>query len=161
MDCDFTEKISQLIDDELSEEEAKDVSSHLATCEACRRAHEDFLRWRGEIQSYAAAPDLIAQRQALRRIVASGKPSPWKRRIALPVPAFALLLIAVVSFGIWAAFLRQRPATKTEKNPERVLTMPAPARQDARGVLDLARFDRGDRATLYKVRRTNQGGVEP
>ena len=160
MNCDFTEKISQLIDDELSEEEAKGARAHLATCVACQSIHEDFLRLRSEIKSYDATSDLIAQHHALRRILASDKPPFWKRSIALPVPAFALLLMAVVSLGLWLAFLRPSTSTKTEKNTERVLTAPAPAQKDAQGALDLARFDRGERASIYKTRRTNQRDVE-
>jgi anti-sigma factor RsiW len=160
MNCDFTEKDSRLIDDELSEEEAKGVSLHLATCEACQRAHEDFLRLRGEIKAYIAAPDLVAQRQALRQIIASEKTALWKRRITLPAPAFALLLVAIISLGIWIAFLRQPAPARTENPSERVLTVPAPVHKDSRGALDLARFDSGGRATIYKERRTNQGGVE-
>src|SRR5689334_5565652 len=131
MSCDFTEKVSQLIDNELSEEEAKGMSLHLATCQACQSAHEDFLRLRGEIKAYIAAPDLVAQRRALGRIIASEKPALWKRRITLPAPAFALLLIAVISLGIWVAFLRGPSPAKTEKPSERVLRAPAPGQQDS------------------------------
>ena len=159
MNCDFTKKISQLIDNELSEEEAQLARAHLATCALCQRAHEDFLHLRGEIKAYVAAPDLIANGRVLGRILAFGKPTLWSRSVALPVPAFALLLIAFVSLGIWTAFLRQPGPTKTEK-PEKVLTVPAPLPQEPQGALDLARFDKGERATLYKVRRTNQGDVE-
>jgi anti-sigma factor RsiW len=161
MDCHFTEKISLLIDGELDEEEAKELSAHLPACEACRSSHADFLRLRSELKAYTFAPDFVAQRRTLRRIFGSENPPPWKRSIRLPVPAFALLLAAVIALGIWLASIRQsrqQPA-KAETKPVKIMTMPA-ASHDSQDALDLARFDRGERAAIYKVRRTSQGDVE-
>ncbi|MDT4953350.1 MAG: hypothetical protein QOJ02_1488 [Acidobacteriota bacterium] len=158
MDCHFTEKISLLIDGELGEEEAKETAAHLSTCDACQRAHDDFLLLRREINSYASEPDMLAQRRTLRRILVAEKPPLWRRNIRLPVPAFALLLAAVIALGTWLVLMRQTaPAqAEAETKPGKVLTKPAPT-QDA---LDLARFDRGERAAIYKVRRASQGDVE-
>ena len=158
MDCHFTEKISLLIEGELNEEEAKAATAHLSTCAACQRAHEDFLRLRSEINSYAFAPDFVAQRRALRRILGAEKLPLWRRSISLPVPAFALLLVAVISLGVWLAFVRQSaPMPKeAEMKTPKVLPRPAPERD----LLDLARFDRGERAAIYKVRRANEGDIE-
>jgi predicted anti-sigma-YlaC factor YlaD len=160
MNCDFTEKISQLIDDELSEAEAQGVRQHLASCESCQRAHEDFLSLGSAVKAYAAAPDLIAERRALRQIVASDHRPFWRRNVALPVPAFVLLLIAFVSLGLWTTFRRMPTSTNIQKNPEKVLTAPAPLPQGSQGAFDLARFDHGERASIYKVRRANQGDIE-
>ena len=161
MDCHLAEKISLLIDGELGEEEAKETAKHLSTCDACQRAYHDFLLLREELNSYAAAPDTLAQRRALQRILLSEKPPFWRRSVRLPVPALALLLVAVVALAALLAFVRQAPTApaKAETKPEKVLTKPepTPGEQD---VLDLARFDRGERAAIYKVRRTSQGEVE-
>jgi anti-sigma factor RsiW len=161
MSCHFTEKISLLVDGELSDEEARELGAHLSTCEACQLSHADFLRLRGELKAYTLAPDFVAQRRALRRILVSENPPPWKRSIRLPVPAFALLLAAVIALSLWLVTVRQSGQTpaEAETKPVKILTTPAPARgtQDA---LDLARFDRGERAAIYKVRRTSQGDVE-
>ena len=75
MSCDFTEKVSLLIDEELAPEESAQVENHLATCEACQQARADFLILRQQIAAYEFAPDLIAQRQALRNILAAGQAS--------------------------------------------------------------------------------------
>lgn len=72
MNCDWTEKISLLIDGELAREESARVESHLATCAACREAHAGFLRLRHEIRAYEHAPDVLAERRALQNILASG-----------------------------------------------------------------------------------------
>lgn len=160
MDCHLTEKISLLIDGELGEEEVKETTAHLSACDACQRARDDFLLLRREINSYASEPDMLAQRRILRRILVSGKPTLWRRSIRLPVPAFALLLFAVVALGAWLMLLRQTAPAPAEAKPEKVLReTPAPT-QGAQDKLDLARFDRGERAAIYKVRRTSQGGVE-
>lgn len=160
MNCDFTEKISQLVDNELSEGEAQSAREHLANCAACQRAHEDFLLLRSRVKAYAATPALIADRRALRQILASDSLPFWRRKVALPVPAFALLLMALVSLGLWTASWRPPASTKTQQTPERVLTAPAPPPPDSQGAFDLARFDRGGRASIYKTRRTNQGDTE-
>jgi anti-sigma factor RsiW len=161
MDCHFTEKISLLVDGELGEEDAKETAAHLSTCVACQRAHDDFLLLRREINSYASEPDTLAQRRALQWILVSEKPPFWRRSIRLPVPAFALLLAAVIALGAWLVFLRQtsHALAEAETQPRKVLWKPAPTpgKQDA---LDLARFDTGERAAIYKVRRAGQGDVE-
>jgi anti-sigma factor RsiW len=161
MDCHFMEKISLLIDGELGEEEAKETAAHLSACVVCQQAHQDFLRLRSQLSSYAAEPDFIAQRRALQRILVSEKPTLWRRSIRLPVPAFALLLAALVALGAWLVFVRQTSPAKAEgeAKPVKVLVKPAPA-QGTQDALDLARFDRGERAVIYKVRRTNEGNVE-
>jgi anti-sigma factor RsiW len=159
MNCEFTEKISLLIDGELSQAEATEVTTHLAGCDSCQRAHDDFLRVRNEIESYATTSSFVSQRRALLQILASGKPSLWRRRIVLPAPVFALLLVALIALGVWVASVRRAAPAEAERKPGKVLTMPVPS-QDSQDGIDLARFDRGERAAIYKVRRTEQGDVE-
>jgi hypothetical protein len=103
---------------------------------------------------------MLAQRRTLRRILVSEKPRLWRRSIRLPVPAFALLLFAVVALGAWLVLLRQSSPAPAEAKPEKILReLPAPT-EGTQDKLDLARFDRGERAVIYKVRRTGQGRVE-
>jgi anti-sigma factor RsiW len=161
MDCHFTEKISLLVDGELDADAAKETTEHLSACPICRSTRDDFLRLRGQLNSYATEPDFIARRRALERILGSEKPPLWRRSIRLPVPAFALLLVVFAALAAWLAFIRQTaPAqTRAASQPEKVLKKPAPA-EGAQEALDLARFDRGERAAIFKVRRTSQGDVE-
>ncbi|MCA1817175.1 MAG: zf-HC2 domain-containing protein [Acidobacteria bacterium] len=72
MNCDWTEKISLLIDGELAADDARAAERHLAGCAACSQAREDFLLMRREISAYRVAPDQLAQHQALRRILGAG-----------------------------------------------------------------------------------------
>ncbi len=42
MSCDYTEKISQLIDGELAPAEAREVERHLLSCADCEQVRADF-----------------------------------------------------------------------------------------------------------------------
>jgi anti-sigma factor RsiW len=159
MNCHFTEKISLLVDGELGEEEAKQLNAHLLTCKDCRLSHADFLRLRSHLRAYSSLLDSVAQRRALSRILGSENPPAWKRSIRLPVPAFALLLAAVIALSLWLMSVRQSVQAPAETKANKIVTMPAASR-DSEDALDLARFDRGERAAIYKVRRTGQGYVE-
>lgn len=83
----------------------------------------------------------------------------WRRRIALPLPAFALLLITVVALGIWITSLRRNSPAQAEIQPTKVPAVPAPSPESVGG-MDLTRFDRGERAAVYKVERAGRGGAE-
>ena len=71
--CDWTEKVSLLIDGELAAGEASAVETHLSDCLACRAAREDFLLLRRRISSYQPDVSLVAQRAALQSILAAGR----------------------------------------------------------------------------------------
>ena len=117
--CDWTEKVSLLIDGELAAGEASAVETHMSDCLACRAAREDFLLLRRRISSYQPDVSLAAQREALQNILAAGRaessnagfapaPAPSVRRsrfaelFALPrlnpglVAASALVLVCLV-----------------------------------------------------------------
>jgi anti-sigma factor RsiW len=149
MDCQFTEKLSLLIDGELPDDEVGEVQAHLAGCPLCRQAREDFLLLRAEIQGYDATPDARAQRQALQSIVGVERPPFWRRKIALPAPALALLALLFVVVTLWAV-LRRPP--QTVRQPSDTLSVKRPV-EPAVNPFDLSRFDRGGRAVIYTTRR--------
>ena len=43
MDCEFLERVSLLINGEMSREESERVREHIAACAVCRRAEQEFL----------------------------------------------------------------------------------------------------------------------
>ena len=117
MNCDWTEKISLLLDGEISFDEAPHVEAHLLTCAACRAAHTDFLMLRKTVVSYPLTRDAQAESLALKQILdgarQSSRPSAQTpARISLrerlfvfaprfnhalfaPVAAFVLLAVAL------------------------------------------------------------------
>ena len=133
MNCDWTEKISLLIDGELSHEETAALQKHLQSCADCRNAQEDFLLLRREIGSYEFELDPRAQQQALQNIFASERTaqsdfvSLKKQRVAPSLPSlrerlfggprltpalmacFALLLLGII-VGL-AAYLNSHRTT--------------------------------------------------
>jgi len=70
--CDWTEKVSLLLDGELPRAEAAAVEAHLGGCAECRAARDEFLSFRRQLSSYRAAVSPDAQRRALERILAPG-----------------------------------------------------------------------------------------
>jgi|SRR5947209_757748 len=151
MDCNWTEKVSQLLDEELSGDEALRVEEHLSACSVCSGAREDFLRVRREIKAYDFQLEPFANERALRDILASEKAPFWRRRIAVPVPAMATLLVLLLALGLWSASLRiRRPAAEGARVNQ---TTEANSQPEPGGAFDLSRFDHGERAAVIKIKR--------
>ncbi|HEV2704509.1 MAG TPA: zf-HC2 domain-containing protein [Pyrinomonadaceae bacterium] len=81
MNCEWTEKISLLIDGELARDEAETAEHHLRACVVCRQAREDFLHLRAHISAYRADLDPRTQRAALAEILATAA---FEKRDAKP-----------------------------------------------------------------------------
>lgn len=161
MNCNFTEKISLLIDGELSREEVGLVEKHLAGCLICRQAQEDFLRLRQQIASYDFAHESFAGRQALHSIVAAQNIPVWKRRLSIPAPVFALLVMALVAVAAWAVSMRaaRKPGPGLAVQP--ATSAPAPGGVEAaQGGIDFSRYDNGARAIIYTVRRASESSSQ-
>lgn len=71
MKCDWTQKISLLIDGELPPSEARETERHLDLCAGCRTARADFLLLRRQIADYPLDLDAFARQRALKRILAA------------------------------------------------------------------------------------------
>lgn len=74
MTCDQTQKISQLIDGELTASERTSVKQHLHDCIECRQAHEAFLNLRTEILAYTPSLAPSASDAALVKILSAKAP---------------------------------------------------------------------------------------
>ena len=128
MNCDwYQEQISALIDRELADEQSADVFSHLGECAACRT----FLQGTQRIQSHIAHAPLqtlsysldarirtIPLRQGWREAVHSIRTgaSWWKQRLAIPVPAFGVLVLMLLA-SITMAITLLRGPQQSEPTP--------------------------------------------
>ncbi len=166
MDCELTEKVSLLLDAELTPQETLRVKEHILVCPACRQAQSDFLRLRRELKAYEFQSQPFARARMLAHILKGEKPPLWRRRVSIPVPLMTLLLAIVVGLGVWSAVLRRasRAAQSTGApqvaTPVKVLPAQAEVAAQGRGV-DFSLYDHGGRAAIYKVRRAASAATTP
>jgi hypothetical protein len=103
MNCGFTEKISSLIDGELSAAEARQVEGHLLTCAQCEEARADFLSLRSQISSFEASLPAEVQNRALSKILAargtSGAKVTWSWNWGYAAVALASIAIVALIIG--------------------------------------------------------------
>ena len=97
MNCNFTEKISSLIDGELTQSEAREVERHLLSCGECEQLRADFLSLRSEIAAFETSLQPAVQNRALKKILRTERRVPvlglqWN--FATQAIAFVVLLIA-------------------------------------------------------------------
>ncbi|HYH84822.1 MAG TPA: zf-HC2 domain-containing protein [Pyrinomonadaceae bacterium] len=137
MSCDWTEKVSLLVDGELAGGEADAARSHIEACDECRAARVDFLLFRRQISSYSAEASVAARRRALEAILSSKTPAAqarvreesgawpsragWRERVAGAfarvrlAPAAALLALVVVALGL-SVYMTSRRETQTARD---------------------------------------------
>ena len=71
MSCSFTEKVSSLIDGELSATESREVERHLLSCIECQQVRADFLNLRSQITRFETSLQPEVQNRALKKILAT------------------------------------------------------------------------------------------
>ena len=103
MSCSFTEKISSLIDGELSTAEAREVERHLLGCGECQQVHADFLNLRSEIAGFETSLAPVVQNRALKKILSTSRHAPargfaWS--FGTSAVAFATLVIVAAIIGL-------------------------------------------------------------
>lgn len=125
MNCSFTEKISSLIDGELSPVEAREVERHLLTCGECEQLRADFLNLRSQITSFETSLQPAFQNRALKQILDRPQRAPvWQWNFATSSLAFATLLIVASIIGFVAY---QKSHQREQKEVARVVQTPSPA----------------------------------
>lgn len=105
MNCSFTEKISSLIDGELSPVEAREVERHLLTCSECELLRADFLNLRNQLTSFETSLQPQVQNRALKKILAGPTRVPARGlqwNFGTQAVAFATLLIVAAIIGLLA-----------------------------------------------------------
>jgi len=103
MSCNFTEKISSLIDGELTTVEAREVERHLVSCQECEQLRADFLNLRSQITSFESSLTPEVHNRALKKILAPERRVPvrglqWS--FGTQALAFATLLIVGAIIGL-------------------------------------------------------------
>ena len=128
MACEWTERVSLLLDGVLSNGEAAEVEGHLGGCAECRAAQGTFLEVRAALRGHQMPLEPSAQLAALTQVLAARRVPWWRRPIPLPAPALAGLVALLVALGVAAA-----------RGPRE----PPPA----------SAYDRGERMAIYVVKR--------
>ena len=146
MDCPWSQKVSQLIDEELSPPEVAETTIHLSACEQCQQTHDDFLRLRNSLKAHDFQLAPFAKERAMSSVARSRSEPFWKRTIAVPVPVMVTMFIAIIALALWVSF--RRPQT----NGLYTVRIPADKEIGSR-TFDLSRFDHGERATIAKVKQ--------
>lgn len=103
MNCSFTEKVSSLIDGELSAGEAREVERHLVGCNECQQMRADFLNLRTHIAGVETSLQPEVQNRALKKILGTERRAPARRlawSFAPSAVAFATLVIAAAIIGL-------------------------------------------------------------
>lgn len=159
MNCEFSEKVSLLIDRELSPSDAEQMRKHLTGCRVCQQLEQDFLGLRHQIKSHEFDTNPIAQKQTLWKVLASQSVPLWQRKVSLPAPIFALVIVALLAFGAWSLFVRTtlQQTRELDKRVSNVKPVEAMSNTES-GAMDLSRFDHGGRAILYTERRPETSG---
>ena len=100
MNCSFTEKISSLIDGELSTAEAREVERHLHGCIDCQQVRADFLNLRSQIAGFESSLEPTVQNRALKKILATPPQRRFSWSFGTQAAAFATLVIVAVIIGL-------------------------------------------------------------
>jgi hypothetical protein len=103
MNCSFTEKISSLIDGELSTTAAREVERHLLGCSECQEVRADFLNLRSQIAGFETSLQPAVQNRALKKILATPRratPARLGWSFGTPAVAFATLVIVAAIIGL-------------------------------------------------------------
>ena len=126
MNCNFTEKVSSLIDGELTQAEMREVERHLLTCGECQQMRADFLNLRSQIANFETSLQPTVQNRALKKILSAERRAPalgmqWGFGKAV---AFASLLITGVILGL--LFYQSGKSTGPDSEMHAVVQTPSP-----------------------------------
>ncbi len=138
MNCSFTEKISSLIDGELSPAEAREVERHLLTCSECELLRADFLNLRNQLASFETSLQPQVQNRALKKILAGPHRAPARGlqwNFGTQALAFATLLIVAAIIGLLAYSNQHEPkevAVVQSPSPMPVASVEPPKQAEAK-----------------------------
>jgi len=123
MNCSFTEKVSSLIDGELTAVEAREVERHLVGCNECQQLRADFLNLRTQIAGFETPLKPAVRNRALKKILGTERRTPalgWS--FGPSAVAFATLVIAAAIIGL----LFYQNSKKNDSNSQQVAQQKQP-----------------------------------
>jgi hypothetical protein len=126
MNCDFTEKISPLIDGELGADEAREVERHLLNCNECEQVRADFLNLRSQIAGFETSLNPAVQNRALKKILAPERHVPARGLqwgFGTQAVAFATLVIVAAIIGL----LAYQSSNQRKREEAVAINSPSPA----------------------------------
>jgi len=137
MSCDFTEKVSLLIDGELPPIELRAAERHLLDCAECQQARADFLSVRSQISDYVPALAPAAPRRELARLLLqpAAANSRWRevttgffgpRRLTPALATVAATLLFVCAMALVFHFRSQRRGAGFDRTPPTVVQQQTP-----------------------------------
>ena len=124
MNCSFTEKISSLIDGELSATEAREVERHMLGCSECQDVRADFLNLRSQLTAFETSLQPAVQNRALKKILATPRRAPVRSlgwSFGTPAVAFAALVIVAAIVGVL-----MYKSSNTNPTPQKEIAINAP-----------------------------------
>src|SRR5713226_3474851 len=139
MSCDFTEKVSLLIDGEMPPIELRAAERHLLDCAECQQVRADFLSMRSQISDYVPALAPAAPRRELARLLskpaAANSQSRWRevrtglfgaRRLTPALATVAATLLFVCAMALVFHFRSQRRGGGFDRTPPTVVQKQTP-----------------------------------
>jgi hypothetical protein len=130
MSCNFTEKISLLIDGELTPAEVREVERHVLNCGECEQLRADFLNLRSQIVSVETSLQPAVRNRALKKILSA------ERRVralqwgfGTQAVAFATLLIvgAIIGLLLYRSSNTPGPISKEQVAVQTPSPVPSPS----------------------------------
>lgn len=127
MNCNFTEKVSSLIDGELTPSETREVERHVLSCVECQQMRADFLNLRSQITGFETSLQPTVQNRALTKILSTPRrtPAPGLQWSFGKAVAFASLLIVGAIMGL--LLYRSSNSTGQQSEFNAALNNPSPA----------------------------------
>jgi len=148
MQCDWSEEVSLLLDDELTSGRESEVRRHLLGCPSCVALVREWTELRESLGDLGDEPSSGAIEKAFDAVLRRSRSRFWHRRIQLPLPLAAAIALAAGLSLLWFG-LRGAPADRPEV--EGVLVV-SPTDPDTDSALD--RYDRGEPPALYTRKRS-------
>ena len=141
MSCSQLQNVSAWIDGELAPEVAARFLVHIETCAECQRAAFEFRSLGDNTRRAIPKTEDLEETAILARLVQPKRANAPRRGVVVPAPLAAVAAAALVVMAFWVGVLEFRD----KKSPPGA-RLPT----DTPGAVDLSRFDKGERAVVYK-----------